>query len=272
MHHGRIKRENRLPKIKSVLLRCCARALFFAVLLVILLMPHHTAAQTAPDLPVYTRKNTFGFFTAYSNDSSHIIMGYAQKRKLFDVGATYGRRLYLNHIVNWQYNAEILPVALESDPQGLLVTDQLTPSKHTYTQKVGPPILCSPSTTGYSVKLSNGVIYSGTQTLSCHGREWNIGEAFSPVGMQWNFRPTHALQPYIVGHGGYMYSTHAIPIDGAGAFNFTFDLGAGLELWRAKGQSVRVDWRYHHISNHYTAQFNPGIDNGIFQVTYAFGR
>jgi len=35
---------------------------------------------------------------------------------------------------------------------------------------------------------------------------------------------------------------------------------------------VRAEYRYHHISNHETASQNPGIDNELFQVTYAFGR
>ena len=69
-----------------------------------------------------------------------------------------------------------------------------------------------------------------------------------------------------------MYSTQPIPVPMAGSFNFTFDLGAGLEIFRNRHQSVRGEYRYHHISNHETATENPGIDNGLFQVTYAFGR
>jgi opacity protein-like surface antigen len=69
-----------------------------------------------------------------------------------------------------------------------------------------------------------------------------------------------------------MYSTQPIPIRAAGSFNFTFDLGAGVELYRSKTRSIRAEYRYHHISNHGTAEVNPGIDNGLFQVTYSFGR
>jgi opacity protein-like surface antigen len=92
------------------------------------------------------------------------------------------------------------------------------------------------------------------------------------VGFQWNFLPRRKLQPFLIGHGGYMYSTQAIPVAQAGNFNFTFDLGVGLELYRTKTRSIRAEYRYHHISNHDTATANPGIDNGLFQVTYAFGR
>jgi hypothetical protein len=99
-----------------------------------------------------------------------------------------------------------------------------------------------------------------------------MGEGMSPVGLQWNFRPRRKLQPLLVGHGGYMYSTQPIPIAQGGSFNFTFDLGAGFELYRSHTRSIRGEFRYHHISNHDTAPENPGIDSILYQVTYAFGR
>lgn len=84
--------------------------------------------------------------------------------------------------------------------------------------------------------------------------------------------PRHKLQPFFIGHGGYMYSTQPIPISTAGSFNFTFDFGAGFEFYRSKTRSIRAEYRFHHISNHDTASQNPGIDNGLLQVTYSFGR
>jgi opacity protein-like surface antigen len=99
-----------------------------------------------------------------------------------------------------------------------------------------------------------------------------MGEAMSPIGFQWNFLPARKTQPFVDAHGGYMFSTKPIPVYDAGSFNFTFDIGAGLEVYRSRTQSVRVEYRFHHISNHNTANANPGIDNGLFQVTYSFGR
>jgi hypothetical protein len=61
-------------------------------------------------------------------------------------------------------------------------------------------------------------------------------------------------------------------VDNAGSFNFTFDFEAGLELYRTRGKSIRAEYRYHHISNNNTAPNNPGIDSGLFQFTYCFGR
>jgi hypothetical protein len=45
-----------------------------------------------------------------------------------------------------------------------------------------------------------------------------------------------------------------------------------VELYRDKTRSIRAEYRYHHISNHGTAEENPGIDNGLVQITYSFGR
>src|SRR5580692_8606623 len=87
-----------------------------AAFLLFLISASSMIAQTQPADGYFARKNTFSFFGAYSNDSSHILLGVAENRKLLDIGAGYSRRLFLNQIVNWQYSFEILPVALDSDP------------------------------------------------------------------------------------------------------------------------------------------------------------
>jgi hypothetical protein len=230
-------------------------------------------AQSPDSSPYFARKNTFSIFGAYSNDSSHILLGNAENRKLLDIGLGYNRRLFVDRIVNWQYSGEILPVALESDPLAQIGQNQTAPTVQTSIFAFGPVISCIPVMESYSfVNPNNGITYSGTESRSCYGRQWTIGEAISPVGMQWNFLPRRTMQPFIVGHVGYMYSTKQIPIPGAGSFNFTFDIGAGVELYRSKTKSIRAGYRYHHISNHNTANQNPGIDSGLFQVSYSFGR
>jgi opacity protein-like surface antigen len=259
----------------------CLRAAFLirAVLLLLTLAFSLTGAGAqSPDAsPFFARRNTFSIFSAYSNDSSHMLLGNVANRKLLDFGAAYSRRLFVDHVVNWQYNGEILPVALESDPvQGTNETATITftngmPSETltgTFDQPtVGP---CRAFTSTATYMLTNGT--ESTVSVNTCTRRWTIGEAISPVGFQWNFLPRRKLQPFFIGHGGYMYSTQPIPIQRAGSFNFTFDLGAGVELYRSKTRSIRAEYRYHHISNHNTAEENPGIDNGLFQITYSFGR
>lgn len=265
-----------LPRYGSVLSRKFFRARkFFRVicpfgLLAPALWAPHASAQTETETPYYARANTLGIFGAYSADSSHMLLGDAQHRMLLNFGVSYNRRLHVDKIVNWQYSGEILPVALESDPLTRQVNVATSPVAGTFiTTGEAPMVTCAPFVNNYNF-TEEGTTFSGAATFTCSGRRWTIGEAISPVGMQWNFFPRHKTQAFIEGHGGYMYSTQQIPIAQAGSFNFTLDLGAGFEVYRSKTRSVRAEYRYHHISNHGTAEYNPGIDNGLFQITYCF--
>src|ERR1700683_718255 len=98
--------------------------LFFALFLI----ASTALAQSWEATPFFARKNPLSVFGAYSNDSSHILLGYAENRKLLDFGAGYSRRLFVNRVVAWQYNGEILPVALESDLLGEQVDHQTQPT------------------------------------------------------------------------------------------------------------------------------------------------
>ncbi len=231
-----------------------------------------TSAFGQNDPAPYARKNSFGALIAYSNDSSHVLLGDAERRKLLNIGVSYSRRLLLTHFLDWQYDGELLPVALESDPLTRRVNVQSSPTNSTIVDDLESPMLtCTPIVNPYTYEW-NGVTYAGVDTFTCHGRQWTIGEAISPVGFQWNFLPRRKIQPLLEGHGGYMYSTQPIPVSYAGSFNFTFDLGGGVEYFQSHSRSIRVEYRYHHTSNHNTANQNPGIDNGLFQVSYLFGR
>ncbi len=265
--------------------RWLAASTFRPFLFLVVLVSTTSAISQTPDTnPYFARRNTFSFLGAYSNDSSHMLLGAAENRKLLDFGAGYSRRLFVNRIVNWQYSFEILPVALDSDPvqrDTSTVTDVFNNGMPTFTftnvSSSPTGLACTSSTTTQTFSLYQIPTQTlvGTETVvsvfSCT-RRWVIGEAISPIGFQWNFMPRRKLQPIVSGHGGYMYSTQQIPVDGAGSFNFTFDVGAGFELFQSKRRSIRAEYRYHHISNHGTAQENPGIDNGVFQLTYSFGR
>lgn len=246
--------------------RCSLHLALLAALIFLLTSITHAQSEQQS----YARRNSFGIIAAYSNDSSHMLLGSAEKRKLLSFGLSYSRRLYHNAVFDWQYDGELFPVALESDP--------VRTTSSTFTV-VEPPMTFSGTNTFPTVNaclpdsgseiFPNGDTYKWVSTCS---RRWVVGQALSPVGMEWNFLTRRRLQPLLVGHGGYMYSSQPIPIDHAGSFNFIFDIGAGFEYFHSPSKSLRVEYRYHHISNHETADQNPGIDNGIVQISYVFGR
>jgi hypothetical protein len=241
------------------------------VLIALLLSAIDAFAQTPLRDVYYSRLNSVGIFGEYSNDSSHMLLGTAQNRKLLNFGGTYSRRVLLNRFVDGQYMLELRPIMLESDPvfhETLHVTQP--PPASTETGNFEAAAACHPFTESFT-NTYQGVTYADTETVTC-GRRWTFGQGFAPVGFKWNFRPRHRLQPVFTTLLGYMFSTQPIPVTNAGSWNFTIEVGAGFELYRSANRSIRAEYRYHHISNDYTADANPGIDSGLFQLTYAFGH
>ena len=231
------------------------------------------AAQTR-DSQVLRRANTFTVFAEYSNDSSHMLMGVAEDRKLAAVGASYARRLWSSRAGDLRYLVEVRPVLLESDPVTVqtAVFTPVDPSGPGTTQVFsGPPyISCKPGSFQETVQTPTQS-YLLTVTTTCD-RRWTFAQGLSPVGLQYSFLPRRRIQPFVSSTAGYIFSTRPIPTSDAGSFNFTFDFGAGIEFFQSKSRSIQFEYRYHHISNHDTADANPGIDNGVFKLSYAFGR
>lgn len=236
------------------------------------LAAHGASPQTAAEIPQYVRKNSFGFLAAYSPNSSHILLGVAEKRKVWNFGASYSRRVAVRDGIQWQYEAELLPIALVGDPLTRQVNHEVLPTTQTYTFDGGPTVSCAFTSQDYDVKDPKGIEYKGTLDTFCHGRQWTMGEAVEPLGLRTNFMVRRRIQPVFTAHIGYMYSTQAIPVALAGSFNFAFDGGVGIEFFRSSTRSLRLEYRYHHISNHNSAPNNPGIDSGLFQIAYVFGR
>ena len=219
---------------------------------------------------LWSRQNTLGALVAYSPNSSRIFLGASQNRRLVHIGAFYNHRLLQNRTVNWQYSLEFIPVVLESDPLEN-ETDTITwlSTSQVFVYSSSSASTSSPCRT--SSGSASGTVLTESWTITC-SRRWSTGEAFSPIGFQWNFHPRHKVQPFAVGHGGFLYTSGPIPVDTAGNFNFTFDFGAGLEFFLTHITSLRFEYRAHHISNDNTAKTNPGIDNNLLQLSWAWGR
>ena len=240
-----------------------------AVLLA-LLCSSVTFAQSSPDHPYYSRLNTFGLFGEYSNDSSHILLGLSQNRKLLGFGASYNRRVILTRYIDGEYMAELTPIIFESDPvyhETIAYTSP--PPGRTFSNDLTYAQACQPFSESFST-VSQGVTYSETDTITCR-RQWTFGEGFSPLGFKANLLPRHRIQPVLTLLGGYMFATRPIPVSDASSANFTFSVGAGFEWYRSTTRSIRAEYRYHHISNAGTAD-DPGIDSQLIQITYAFSQ
>jgi hypothetical protein len=227
----------------------------------------------------YTRKNTFTLFGEYSNTSSHILMGASRQRVLADFGGAYARRLFQFKGQAFQYLVEVRPVTFESDPLQIVtetetVTTGPTAGTMTSFQLAEVGIGSCKTFTVSGTEPAFPPLFPGynyTENANC-GRQWTFAQAVSPVGLRYSMRTRRAVQPFVVSTAGYMYSNRPIPVADAGSFNFQFDIGAGVEVFRSKTRSVSVEARFHHFSNKNTANENPGVDNVNYKVSYSFGK
>jgi opacity protein-like surface antigen len=78
------------------------------------------------------------------------------------------------------------------------------------------------------------------------------------------------MQPYINGAAGVLFFTDQVPVADSSKFNFTLGVGAGVQIWYRENQSISLGYKYHHISNGYTAHRNPGLDSNLFYVGWAW--
>ena len=242
------------------------------VSLAVLLILISTANAQIGD-STFGSKNTYSAFIEYSNDSSHIILGSASNRKFASLGLQYERRLLSNRQFVWRYAAEFRPLILESDPTSTLTISIVAPPPTiTFFEPTAAALQCIGGQRIISgTDPITGIHYSETILTSC-GRRWTYAQGLSPAGTRINLRPHRRLQPTASFLAGYMLSAKKIPLDAAGAFNFTFEFGAGVEYFQSQSRAIRLEYQIQHFSNAYTAVENPGVDNGLFKLTCNFGR
>jgi hypothetical protein len=100
------------------------------------------------------------------------------------------------------------------------------------------------------------------------GRGPVAGVALSPIGFQAQLRVGSRWRPYVAGAAGVVWFTRAVPVAGSRAFNYTFEMGAGARWQFRRREALRLGYKFHHLSNAYTAFQNPGLDATVFLVGY----
>lgn len=101
-------------------------------------------------------------------------------------------------------------------------------------------------------------------------RETRRAFGIAPLGLQVNFRPRKKYQPFIGASGGLLYFNKTTPNFIGTRFNFTADVGGGLEIRLKEKRALTVGYKYYHISNGNRGIENPGVDNNLFYIGYTF--
>ena len=99
-------------------------------------------------------------------------------------------------------------------------------------------------------------------------RVYAYGAGGSPVGAQVNFLNRRRIQPFLTSGGGFLYFNRRM--FGATQFNFTAQLGAGVQVFTSRHHSIDFGYKYHHISNANLGRNNPGLDSHTVFVGVSF--
>lgn len=89
------------------------------------------------------------------------------------------------------------------------------------------------------------------------------GLGIAPAGIQFVYRAGEAVQPFFGGSGGLMYFPDPIPDERGRRLNYTFDISLGMRWVLDANRVLTVGYRFHHLSNGFRGEINPGFDANI---------
>lgn len=131
-------------------------------------------------------------------------------------------------------------------------------------------LMYAPNATPF-VMISNNPRYkwvttNGIQRKVESGRGPVFGAGLSPFGLQGEFRGTKSVDFYSMAALGGAWFSDMMPQDGAKRFNFSIEFGGGAYLFTNRTHAVQLGYKFHHLSNMYTARQNPGVDGHVFYL------
>jgi hypothetical protein len=152
---------------------------------------------------------------------------------------------------------------------GLCYARLLTEKKNLslkYTIDVLPAVVLNYSQTQLAFRVVNNTPAVVTRTV-----DYTVyGAGLAPIGLQMNFRPKKKAQPFVATSGGFLYFSQPVPNSAGKQFNFTADLSGGLQIMTSEKRAVTMGYKYHHLSNAYRGDVNPGYDSNVFYVGFSF--
>ncbi len=200
-----------------------------------------TADSLAPASSIAPSTNAVGIWAGGSFATGRLI-GNIQRARVGLVGLRYHRLLApsspspVSDDPTLTYTADLLPVLFLSIPSGALL-----------------PLPSDGST-------------SGDASSSRPEERTAVGAGIRPAGLRLTYRPGKRVQPFVAASTGLAFFNRSLPNALGRSLNFMFDVGAGVRVVLAPTLTLTAGYRYHHLSNGFRGQINPGVDANLFQL------
>jgi hypothetical protein len=90
------------------------------------------------------------------------------------------------------------------------------------------------------------------------GRSTFYGAGLSPIGFKLNFAQDSWIKPFVAASVGFLYFQEDVPVPRSARFNFTPEIGLGVQFFLTPKRAVTLGYKLHHISNATPAGIIPG--------------
>jgi len=95
---------------------------------------------------------------------------------------------------------------------------------------------------------------------------------FAPFGLAVGFPISATVRAYGSTAVGALWFNRVVPTTDARAFNVSLEWGGSLEWSRTPSTAIELGYRFHHLSNVYSAIENPGVDANMFYIGHRWRR
>jgi hypothetical protein len=94
------------------------------------------------------------------------------------------------------------------------------------------------------------------------------GMGLCPGGLKLSFAPRSRFKPFLGMSGGLVIYAEALPLDGR-KLNFWVSLDGGVQIFTRPKRAIILGYKYHHVSNAFTAPVNIGTNVNMLTVGYS---
>jgi len=94
------------------------------------------------------------------------------------------------------------------------------------------------------------------------------GFGFWPAGIKFSWWRKNRIKPFLGINGGMVFFTQPVPFEGR-RLNIAGNLDAGIQFQVGERGAITLAYKYHHVSNAYTAERNVGTNVNMLMVGYS---
>ena len=174
----------------------------------------------------------------------------AGDREFVLVALRYRRVLLSSSRIALAYTADLIPVAV--------VTDN--------SSEAGPLPLSVPGG-GYVATTASAFALVGGRLKGNTAFGWGA----APAGVEVSVSMTRRFGIVVGGTAGFLTFSKPVPFANARKLNATLDVGVGFEMAVGRGWRAIGGYKFHHLSNAGTGDFNPGLNASVWYLGTLLG-